>query len=320
MAEELQVVVQQEVGTICWNFDELKTALAAKMQDYENLVYTAESIPAAKSDVAMLRKLKKTVEDRRKEIKAKCLEPYAAIEAQAKELGDLIDKPIAQIDEQIKTYEAARRMEVRQEIERYMDEAYASMPTAIADKLKYKIYDPRWENATADKREWRKAIEESAARTYSDLDVLSDVDAEFREKAIAVYVLDLSLADAMARANELRRVKEEVLEQERLRREAEDRARVEEAEKKQREAEQAAQDAQNAAQTRTDDGQTNDTPKTENANPAASRGSESAESAKKDEIHTICFRVTASRETLNKIYAFIKESGAEFKWREEANV
>ena len=34
---ELQVVVNQEVGAIHWNFEELKTALAAEMKKYEGI-------------------------------------------------------------------------------------------------------------------------------------------------------------------------------------------------------------------------------------------------------------------------------------------
>ena len=35
---ELQVVVKQQVGKINWNFEELKTALAAEMEKYTGIV------------------------------------------------------------------------------------------------------------------------------------------------------------------------------------------------------------------------------------------------------------------------------------------
>lgn len=52
---ELQVVVKQQVGKINWNFEELKTALAAEMEKYTGIVYDDDSIADAKNTVAYLR-------------------------------------------------------------------------------------------------------------------------------------------------------------------------------------------------------------------------------------------------------------------------
>lgn len=87
---ELQVVVKQQVGKINWNFEELKTALAAEMEKYTGIVYDDDSIADAKNTVAYLRKLKDSVEERRKEVKKECLKPYDDMEKQVKELTQLI--------------------------------------------------------------------------------------------------------------------------------------------------------------------------------------------------------------------------------------
>lgn len=320
MAEELQVVVQQNVGTIAWNYEELKAALAERMEEYEELVYTDGNIREAKADVAMLRKLRKSVEDRRKEIKTKCLEPYTAIETQAKELTDLIDKPITLIDAQIKTYEAQRREKTREEIIAYMNEQYADFPTEIRERLIAKIYDDRWENATAEKKAWQEAIVISTMQTRSALNIINDVEEEFRDKAMAIYASTFALEDALGKVTELRKQKEEILERERKRREQEERERLEAAQRSQYEAEKNAQEAQNAAQTRTEAQTDNVTPETAESVSEPVRGSEKPQEAAEDETHTIIFRVTAGKQTLNSIYSFIKASGAAFKWREETNV
>lgn len=105
---ELQVVVKQEVGKINWNFEELKTALATEMKKYTGIVFDDDSIADAKKTVAYLRKLKESVEDRRKDVKKKCLEPYNEMEKQAKELTQLIDEPM--LDNGITYEEAAKRI------------------------------------------------------------------------------------------------------------------------------------------------------------------------------------------------------------------
>lgn len=149
---ELKVIVQQKVGQITWNYEELKSALAVEMEKYKNIVYDDNLITTAKSDVAFLRKLKKEVSDRRIEVKKQCLKPYELIETQAKELTALIDEPITEIDKQIKEYEEQQKSLRRQEISDFMDEAFADLPQEVITKLKNKIYDTKWENKSAKRR------------------------------------------------------------------------------------------------------------------------------------------------------------------------
>lgn len=228
---ELQVVVNQEVGAIHWNFEELKTALAAEMKKYEGIVYDDDSIADAKRDIAYLRKLRTSVEDRRKEVKEKCLEPYKKeMDPQAKELVAIIDKPILELGGQVKAYEEEQKRQKKKEILNYMDEKFAELPEAIASKLKIKIYDSKWENKTTGKKIWQSVVDTAVANTKGDLSILDGVEEDFLEEAKKVYGVNLVLSEALCKVQELRRQKEMILERERQRREAE------EAEKREREA------------------------------------------------------------------------------------
>ena len=60
---------------IDFNFDEMKTELSEKLEKYNALVVTEDSIKDAKSDRANLNKLKTAIDDKRKEIKKLCLAP-----------------------------------------------------------------------------------------------------------------------------------------------------------------------------------------------------------------------------------------------------
>lgn len=223
--EKLEVIVDQKPGIIHWNFEQLKTALAEKMQEYKGLVYTEETVPVAKADVATLRKLKKSVSDKRIEIKKKCLEPYEVIEAQAAELTKLLDEPINEIAKQLDDYEKKRKAEIKKEIVAYMTEKFSPLPVDISKKLQFSIYDDRWENVSVAKRTWKMAINEAFGRTQGDLAVLDEIEDEFKEKAMAVYSRNLVLAEAMSKVTELRRQKEEILAAEAKRREAEELAK-----------------------------------------------------------------------------------------------
>lgn len=219
--EDLQVIVDQTPGTARWNFDQLKASLEAGLGNY-NIVYTADTIKLARQDVAMLRKLRASVEEHRKAIRAKCLEPYSIIEAQAKELVELIDRPIEAITRQMDEYEEERRKGVKAAIEEYMEKAFAGLPPLVAAKLRQTCYDARWENVTTSKKSWQTAIQEAKERTEKDVAAIGQVEEEFQHSAFAAYSLTLSLADAMAKVSELQHQRDISREFERKRREAQE--------------------------------------------------------------------------------------------------
>ena len=238
---DLQVIVQQEVGVINWNFEQLKNALAVKMQEYEGLVYTAESVKVAKTDIAELRKLKKAISDKRIEIKNKCLEPYEVIEKQAAELTELIDKPITQIDEQLAEYEKNRREAVRAKILAYFDEmGNGLIPANILNEIKKRKYNDSWENVTTAVKRWHQGVEDACRAAIRDLEFIEKTaEEEFRESAVDVYARTLDINSVMDEVMKMRKQKEQILAKERERIAAEERAKAEAEMKARQEAERA---------------------------------------------------------------------------------
>lgn len=237
---ELQVNVTQKPGAVQWNFEELVNALQAQMQQYEAMVYTEDTVKDAKADVAALRKLRGEVESRRKEIRNKCLEPYGVIEEQAKILTGMIDKPIAKISEQVEEYTEKRKQEKKEEILTFMRDTFADLPDNVSAKLRFKVYDPKWENVTATKKAYKDAITSAYQATKSDLAILEGVDPDYKEAAMQAYIKDLSLQDAMAKAQELQKQKEIVLENERRRKAEQERLEQERIAREKAQAEVAA--------------------------------------------------------------------------------
>lgn len=308
MADELQVVVQQEVGVINWNFEQLKNALEKKMNEYQGMVYTENTVPAAKSDIATLRKLKKSVSDKRIEIKNKCLEPYEIIESQAKELIELIDRPIENISSQLDAYETKRREKIKNEIVEYMTKSFSNLPNDVAKKLQFKIYDAKWENVTTTKKTWKQAIDDAEKFTSNDLSLINNLEDEFKESALREYANNLSLADTMTRVEEMRKQKAIILQRERERIAAEERAKIE-AERHQNE--EMRPKTQETGQSRVLDVEAIKTM------PATSKRQETSNTDELTgtyEIRTFKIRATASQ--FAKIKGYIEYCGA--KYREEA--
>lgn len=245
---EISVVVKQEPGKIFWNFEEIKKRLNEELKVYQSTAYTDDTIKTAKKDVADLRKLASTIEERRKEVKEQYLQPYNIIETQAKELVSLIDKPIQAIKNQVDDYEKRRREAARAEIIAYWLQKSVSLPEDIREKAKLLIYDERWENATATKKSWREGIEKGIQKILDEIATLQSFQSEFEEDALAVYKVDLSLQKAIRKMNELKAQKERILEMERRKKEQEEQEaqKRKEAEESQLAAEQAAKEQASA--------------------------------------------------------------------------
>ena len=103
-------------SVIEFNFEELKSEIENKLVKYNNLVVTEDSIRQAKSDKADLNKFITALEDSRKEVKRRCLEPYNDFEAKCKELVMLVKAPVVAIDNQIKEFENIKKQEKYDEL------------------------------------------------------------------------------------------------------------------------------------------------------------------------------------------------------------
>lgn len=222
--KEFEVVVNQVPGSITWNFEELKQNVSDKLSVYRNMQYGDDNIADAKKDLASLRKLSKAVNDKKIDIKKECLEPYENIEKQAKELIALIDEPIGVISDQIQEYETRRKEAARKAIYEYMGKAFEEFDEVIKSKASEAVYDTRWENATAKKTEWKKAVDDTAQSIRSDLEVINGIEEEFTNYAVEEYKRNLKLSDAMTKVQEMRKQKEDIIKRQKELREAETKA------------------------------------------------------------------------------------------------
>ena len=232
--QEINLLVEQKDGSIETNFEEIKVALAAGLEEHKGMVFTAESQPEAKRTVASLRKLKKAMNDRRIEIKKTFMAPYTNFEAQVKELDKLIDEPIDFISGQIEEFER-RRVEAKKAM---ICEIYTGIMAEHGTVMEYlpldRIYDSRWENSTTTQKAITEAITAHVEHVEKDLDTIRAMESEFEDKGLAKYRATLELSDAITAMNQYQKQKEEI-----LRRQAEEEQR-----KAEEEARRAAEEEQ----------------------------------------------------------------------------
>lgn len=164
------------------NLAALKAELTPKLEKYNNLVVTADSIKAAKADKAALNKLRAAIEDQRKAIKRQYLEPYNILESQCKEVVALIDAPIQAIDKQIKAFDEIEEQEKYTELQ----EAFVNLDPPdwieLADVL-----NPKWKNKTAKTDALISEIEQAVKELTSGLE---KVKATYGEEPFLLSVLE----------------------------------------------------------------------------------------------------------------------------------
>ena len=215
--QEINVLVDQKNGVIGFNFEEIKEVLKNGLEEYKNMEFTEDSKKEAKPTVASLRKLKKSVNDKRLEVKKSFMIPYNTFESQVKELDALIDEPINLINNQIEEFERKRIAEKKAMI----NEVYASIMEEHPDISELlpiaRIYDSRWENATTTKKSIADAITQHVERVEKDLATIRSMQSEFEDKGIEKYRTTLELSDAIATMNQYQRQKEEIIAREKER-------------------------------------------------------------------------------------------------------
>lgn len=240
--EELNMIVKPQPGIIEFNNEELKAEFTEQMKIYEELPVSNGNRTERKKDVATLRKFKKALDERRKEVKSDWMKPYEVFEGKVKELIAIVDKPINMIDWQVKELESQERMAKKAEIERYFEEAAAEYTEWLAAE---QIWDDKWLNASVTMKSVKQEMTDAIFAIRSALASLSFSVSDVKDEAIDRYKTDLNLTSAMGYINQYeaqkariqqaederrKREQEEQLERERRRIREEERQRVREEE------------------------------------------------------------------------------------------
>lgn len=209
---------EQFLKSIDFNYDEIKGELQNVLEKYQNLAFTDETMKEAKNTRAHLNQLKTKIDNVRKDMKKRCLAPYEAFEAKIKDLTGLVDKPILQIDSQVKSYEERCKQEKLENIKAFWNEtAKDILPLVSFDR----IFNEKWLNATTTMKSINEEITKIVDDIKQGLDTISQLHTEYELQVKDKFLETLSLAIALNENNRLKERQKAIEEQERLRKEAE---------------------------------------------------------------------------------------------------
>ena len=179
---------------ISFNFEEIKSELAGKLQVYQSMVVTESGIKEAKADRANLNKFKSALADSRKAVKAQWNQPLSDFEGKMKELERMVDEPIGAIDRQVKAYDEAKKQDKRQQIERFFEGAVGDLEEVLPLS---KIWNDRWLNATYPMKDIEKEIVECIRKTHSDIGIIVAMQLPCCDQMLSTYLETLDMSRAM---------------------------------------------------------------------------------------------------------------------------
>ena len=191
---------------ISFNYDELKTQLAEKLEKYKGLLVTEDGIAEAKKDRALLRKVRDALNAEKITVKKQWMEPYTEFEQKVKVLLEMCDAPAREIDEQIKAFEERKKREKRDTLEAVFREKIGAAGEYVSFE---DIFDQKWLNATCALEAATEQVEETCSRYVEDtlaLDELCEtVDSSMAVSLKARYRSTKSIACVLQAKKDIER-------------------------------------------------------------------------------------------------------------------
>jgi hypothetical protein len=196
---ELKVQEFKTPAEILFNYEELKQAITEKTKPYEMTVYTAEQIPAAKADRAMLNKLKKALNDDRLQREREYMKPFSDYKAKINELISIVDKGVKNIDGQIKSAEEKRKEDKLEKILHFLNDN-KNIPEWLHIE---QIFNEKWLNASVSMSTIEKELTARIEQIEKELVILREIP-EFSFEATEEYKQSLDLSKAAQTAKKLK--------------------------------------------------------------------------------------------------------------------
>ena len=192
----LELQVNQQVGLLDWNFEELNKQLDVELKRFDGLVITEDEIKTGKAMRASLNNLAKAIEAKRREVKKEFCAPYDEFESQTKVLTQKISRVSLGIDAQIKDFEEKEKQAKKQEIVDYFDTLnFRLIPLE-------KLWENSWLNKTCSEKSWKEQLSAKIEKIKVDLAIIGQMEAEDKETLKVIYLDCLDVSTAKRRYDE----------------------------------------------------------------------------------------------------------------------
>ena len=206
--QEIIVTVEQTPGIIQTNFKEVKNQLYLQMDAYRNLTYTVDTVKSAKEDIAMLNKIRKAIEDKRKEIKKAQMLTYDEYAKMSDELIEIIDDVINPIKEQTSVFESKRKKERLVGIKSYFVEKVTGFEKYITFE---NVFTDSMLNSSTTAKSIKETFDAAIESVKKDVETIQSMKSEIEVKVLDKYSETKSLSNCINMITEHEKMKAEIL-------------------------------------------------------------------------------------------------------------
>ena len=170
-----------------WNFDAIKTALAAKIEKYTGLVVNDENLKEMEKTQKEIAGLRTKIGKFKLEVKRELEKPYQQFELQIKELVSLVESVEKPIKDQLEVYENKRRDAKAQMVQGIINELAAEMGLGEKYSSQIVIAD-KYLNRTTTKKEITEDLQMKVA-WYLDIQSQERQAALFKAQKVEMAKL-----------------------------------------------------------------------------------------------------------------------------------
>ncbi|ANJ13063.1 DUF1351 domain-containing protein [Lactiplantibacillus plantarum] len=181
------------------NLEGLQASIAQYVSRYSNLVITEDNVTDSKQVRAKLNKLKKALDDRRKEIKRNYNQPLREFETEVKKLEASIDMIIDPIDEGLGELEVQRREQRKADVMGLIAEMAPNYGVG-ADEVEF---DPRWLNKSISNKQITQEVASSMTVVKQAKDKLATATTMITKYAQAVDVDPIPWIDQLKQGQDV---------------------------------------------------------------------------------------------------------------------
>ncbi|PKX52811.1 DUF1351 domain-containing protein [Lactiplantibacillus plantarum] len=181
------------------NLEGLQASIAQYVSRYSNLVITEDNVTDSKQVRAKLNKLKKALDDRRKEIKRNYNQPLREFETEVKKLEASIDMIIDPIDEGLGELEVQRREQRKADVMGLIAEMAPNYDVRV-DEIEF---DPRWLNKSISNKQITQEVASSMTVVKQAKDKLATATTMITKYAQAVDVDPIPWIDQLKQGQDV---------------------------------------------------------------------------------------------------------------------
>ena len=192
---EIIVKANQNPGSASFdNYEELKKRLSEGLSVYSTTEYSVDNIDLAESDFKELKKIKKQLSDKKKELEKAYSMPIEEVSKKIDELIDLVNEPYKLLDNMIKEFKKAEKktkiLEFANEEASILGEYGSNVVNSEA------FFNPKWLNTSYYEKQWKEDIKNKIKDAVDAIAVINETAGENKSMLLGFYFSHLSLNGA----------------------------------------------------------------------------------------------------------------------------